>query len=79
MKFFLLDRLKTNFMDVFMLVSKNYQKGLKVTIIRLISIFHLPQKIDTFLLKVQLWASGAKFRKSDRQFNFADQSSEHFM
>ena len=38
----------------------------------------LPQKIDTFLLKVQLWASGAKIRKSDRQFNF-DQSWEHFL
>ena len=38
----------------------------------------LPQKIDTFLLKVQLWAIGANIRKSDRQFNFY-QSWEHFV
>ena len=28
----------------------------------------LPQKIDTFLLKVQLWAAGEKIQKSNRQF-----------
>jgi len=54
------------------LVNKNYQKrGFKVTIISQSSI--LPQKIDTLLLKVQLWASGIRIRKNDRQFNF-DQS-----
>ena len=38
----------------------------------------LPQKIDTLLLKVQLWASGVKILKSDLQFNF-NLCWEHFL